>query len=163
MQFKTCKLYLCTISYLTTDKCNIRNSRCRLLSIASFCSCLSSSNQPTYLGSTPRCIFSHSRYILMEPLTVIVTDALPCLSGKNPSGIAGNGVSTTWCTPRHGVMTAAPTWILRIFLIFMTPRVAACVSKRVPGCSLGSIRFIFEVGDLKTVLLDDRWKCLLLS
>jgi hypothetical protein len=57
---------------------------------------------------------------------VIVTGTLPYFSGKNPSGIAGNGVSTTWFTPRHGIMTAAPPWILRSFLIFYDAK-SCCV------------------------------------
>jgi hypothetical protein len=36
-----------------------------------------------------------------------------------------------------------------VFWSFMTPGVGACVSKRVPDCSLGSIQFIFEVWGLK--------------
>jgi hypothetical protein len=44
----------------------------------------------------------------------------------------------------------APPQFLRRFLIFLFPqKVASFVLKRVPGSSLGSIQFIFEVGIVK--------------
>jgi len=63
-------------------------------------------------------------------------------SGKNPSVIA-------CCTPRHGVRKAAPPRVLRNFLIFRFPKIAACLFKRVSGSSAGCIQFVFEVGFLK--------------
>jgi hypothetical protein len=84
----------------------------------------SNTNQPKYLGSICCCIFfPHSGYILMEPFIVLVRDGshIPRVGGGNPSGIAGNGVSTTCCTPRHGTRNVAPSRVLRGFLIFIFP------------------------------------------
>jgi len=108
-----------------------------------------SSDQPTYLGSICRCIFFfHSGCILMEPFTCL-SETVPVFPGekRNPSGIARNGVSTTCYTPRHGVKKLAPARFLRRFLIFfISQKVAPYVFKHIPGSSLDSIQFIFEVG-----------------
>jgi hypothetical protein len=69
---------------------------------------------------------------------------------KNPSGIAGKGVSTTCCTPRQGTRKAGPSQFLRSFLIFLFPKIAAHFFKLVPDSSLRSIQFIFRVGAWKS-------------
>lgn len=111
----------------------------------------SSSNQPTYLPSIYHCIFFfHSVFILMKPFTVLVRDGCHISREKNPSGIAGNGVSTTCCTPRQGTRKAGPPQFLRSFLIFVFTKIAAHFFKRVPDTSLRSIQFIFGVGAWKS-------------
>jgi hypothetical protein len=109
----------------------------------------SRSNQPTYLCSICRCIFSHSGYILVEPAPCSL-EAEPMFprGEKNPRGIAGNGVSMTCCILRHGVRKVDPPRFLRSFLIFYFPKVAAGVLKRISGSSFGSIQFMCEVGGL---------------
>jgi len=44
---------------------------------------------------------------------------------------------------------AASPRVLRNFLIFRFPKIAACLFKRVSGSSAGRIQFVFEVGVLK--------------
>ena len=47
---------------------------------------------------------------------------LPYFPGKNPSGIAGNGVSTTCCIHRQGTRKSGPPRFLRSFVIFLFPK-----------------------------------------
>jgi len=86
----------------------------------------------------------------MEPYNVLVRDGSRISQEKkNPSGIAGNGVSTTCYTPRNGVRKVAPPRFLRRFLICYFSKFTAYVFKHVPGSALDSIQFILEVDVFK--------------
>ena len=111
---------------LPKNKGNIRNSFCRLVSLVFFCWCLP--YKPPTVISQHICVpfdtvsFFHSVFILMKPFTMLVRDGCHISRGKNPSGIAGNGVSTTCCTPRQGTRKAGPPRFVRSFLIFLFPK-----------------------------------------
>ena len=114
-------MYLCTLSYL---KINVTSES---LVLSSCISCIlllvspvqaSSSNQLTYLRSICRCIFSPFGIYPDGTFHRARQRRLPYFPGKkNPSGIAGNGVSTTCCTPRQGTRKADPPRFLCSFLI----------------------------------------------
>jgi hypothetical protein len=81
----------------------------------------------------------------MEPFNVLVRDGSHIFREKNPSGITGNGVSTS-CTPRYGARRVALPRFLRSFLNFYFPESCCIRFQKLPGSSLGSMLFIFEVG-----------------
>jgi len=69
----------------------------------------------------------------------------------------------TCYTIRHGKGKVAPPRFARSFLIFffISQKVAAYAFNRVPGSSLSSIQFTYEVGII-TKAAEDRRKCLIL-
>ena len=128
--------------------------------MSSFVSCIlllvsplqaSSSNQPACLGSICHCIFFPYGMCPDRILYRARQRWLPYFPGKYSSEIAGNGVSTTCCIPRHSMRKVAPLQLLRSFLIFFffAQKIAAYVFKRFPGFSVGEIQFVSKVGVLK--------------
>jgi len=114
-------LYLRTISYLTINKCNITNSFCYLLCLVFFGVSRTSFQQQSANK------FGFYLPLYLFPMQDISSwNFSPCSSEtdpvfpgkKNPSGIAGNGVSTC-CTTRHGKWKVAPPRFQRSFLIFL--------------------------------------------
>jgi len=99
----------------------------------------------------------------MEPFTVLVGDCSRISQEKNPSGIAGNGVSTTCYTPRNGVREVAPPRFLRRFLIFYFSKSCCIRFQTRPRLCCRQYSIYIGSGDLqKAVFLEYRRKCLLL-
>jgi hypothetical protein len=69
---------------------------------------VSSSNEPTYLGSICHCIFFAFGIYPGGTFHCVHQIWLPYFPGKNPIGIAGNGVSMTCCTPWHSMRKVVP-------------------------------------------------------
>lgn len=96
----------------------------------------------------------------MEPFTAVVRDRLPYFLGNIPSGIAGNGVSTTCCTPRHSTRKVAPPLFQCSLVQFYFPRSCCVHFQTCPSLSSQqhSIYF-YSQGLEKHVVLEDQQKC----
>jgi hypothetical protein len=143
---KTVCMYVCAVSYLEINKCNIRNWFYRLLSLVLFCWCLPYKrpaviSQHVWVPFTALCFFL-SGYILMEPFTVLVREGSHISRKKIQVDLHVAPQGTLWGKQ-------LPHEFYVVFWSFISRKVAACVFKRVSDSSAGSIQFIFEVEVLK--------------